>query len=100
MAVKWDAGELVESLDKIESIVIEIEASLGDAMREALRVKEQDELPQYVIQRIDRLVFDLRNTLPSLTNDIDSVRKTIPDSAEGLTKKREYSQKNLFESTD
>jgi len=80
MPIKWSAVKVSEAMDAVEAQVFLAEQFIAEAKtkaKEALKIKD---LPQYVEQRVDRLIDQL-DRMDNVKGAIESVRKDIPDGA-------------------
>ena len=80
MPIKWSAIKVSEAMDEVEYQVLLADQFIAEAKakaKEALKIKD---LPQYVEQRVDRLIDQL-DRMDNVKGAIESVRKDIPDGA-------------------
>jgi hypothetical protein len=80
MSIKWSAVKVSEAMDEVERQINLAEAFLSEAKAKAEAGRKITSLPQYVEQRLNRLIGDIER-IDSVRNDIDAVRKSIPDGA-------------------
>jgi hypothetical protein len=78
--IKWSAVKVSEAMDEVERQINLAEAFLSEVKTKAEAARKIDSLPQYVDQRLIRLIGDIER-IDSVRNDIDAVRKSIPDGA-------------------
>ena len=80
MPIKWSAIQLREAMDEVERQINLAEAFLGEARAKAEAARKIADLPQYVDQRLIRLVCDIER-IENVRSAIEAVRKSIPDGA-------------------
>jgi len=80
MPIKWSAASVSEAMDEVERQINLAEAFLGEARVKAEAARKIADLPQYVDQRLIRLIYDIER-IDSVRSAIDAVRKSIPDGA-------------------
>ena len=80
MPIKWSAVKVSEAMNEVERQINLAEAFLSEAKAKAESARKIASLPQYVEQRLNRLIGDIER-IDSVRIDIDAVRKSIPDGA-------------------
>jgi len=80
MPIKWSAVRVSEAMDAVEAQVALADQFIAEAKAKAEEAKKIKDLPQYVDQRIDRLIDQL-DRMDNIKGAIESVRKDIPDGA-------------------
>jgi len=80
MPIKWSAVKVGEAMDKIEYQINLAEVFLEEAKERATEARAIADLPQYVDQRLVRLICDIER-IEYVRNAIAAVRKSIPDGA-------------------
>ena len=80
MPIKWSAIRVSEAMDEVEHQVDLADAFLGEAKAKAEAARKIASLPQYVDQRLIRLICDIER-IDNVRSAIDAVRKSIPDGA-------------------
>jgi len=89
MPIKWSAVKVSEAMDEVESQVTLAESFFTEAKAKAEAARKIANLPQYVDQRLIRLITDIER-IDNVRSAIEAVRKNIPDGAieaeKGITK--------------
>ena len=80
MAIKWSAVKVSEAMDEVEQQVLLADQFIAEARTKAQAAKKIPNLPQYMEQRINRLIDQL-NRMENIKGAIKSVRDDIPDEA-------------------
>ncbi|MBA7670168.1 hypothetical protein ES703_78312 [subsurface metagenome] len=80
MPIKWSAVKVSEAMDEVEAQVILADQFIAEARDKARTVKAIANLPEYIGQRVFRLIDQL-NRMESIKDAIESVRQDIPDGA-------------------
>ena len=80
MPIKWSAVKVSEAMDEVEKQVFLADQFILEAKAKAEEAKKIANLPQYIEQRIDRLIDQL-DRMENVKGAIESVRKDIPDGA-------------------
>jgi len=80
MPIKWSAVKVNEAMDKVEAQVILADQFIAEAKAKAEEAKKIKDLPQYIEQRVNRLIDQL-DRMEYIKGAIESVRKDIPDGA-------------------
>ena len=80
MPIKWSAVKVSEAMDEVEAQVILADQFIAEAKTKAEAAKKIKDLPQYIEQRINRLIDQL-DRMENIKDAIKSVRKDLPDGA-------------------
>ena len=80
MPIKWSAVSVSEAMDEVERQINLADAFLSEAKTKTEAARKIAGLPQYVDQRLTRLIYDIER-IDSVRSAIDAVRKSIPDGA-------------------
>jgi len=80
MPIKWSAVKVSEAMDDVERQINLAESFLSEAKAKAEMARKIDDLPQYVDQRLVRLICDIER-IDNVRSAIEAVRQSIPDGA-------------------
>jgi len=80
MPIKWSAVKVSEAMDDVERQINLAESFLAEAKAKAEMARKIDDLPQYVDQRLVRLICDIER-IDNVRGAIEAVLKSIPDGA-------------------
>jgi len=80
MPIKWSATKVSEAMDEVENQIVLADQFIAEAKIKAAAAKNIPDLPQYMEQRLSRLIDQL-DRMESIKGAIESVRKDIPDGA-------------------
>ena len=80
MPIKWSAVKVSEAMDEVERQVSLAEAFFAEARAKASVALNIANLPQYIGDRIRRLIGDL-DRIDNVKGAITSVRESIPSGA-------------------
>ena len=80
MPIKWSAVKVNEAMDDVERQINLAESFLAEARTRAQAAKHISNLPQYMEQRLNRLIDQL-GRLEYIKSAITSIRDDIPDGA-------------------
>jgi hypothetical protein len=80
MPIKWSAVKVSEAMDKVEHQISLADAFLCEAKAKVEATRKIADLPQYVDQRLVRLICDIER-INNVRSAIEAVRKSIPDGA-------------------
>jgi len=80
MPIKWSAVKVSEAMDEVEAQVLLADQFIAEAKVKAEAAKKLPNLPQYMEQRLSRLIDQL-NRMDYIKSAIETVRKDIPDGA-------------------
>jgi len=80
MPIKWSAIKVNEAMDEVEHQVLLADQFIAEAKAKAQAAKRISNLPQYMEQRLNRLIDQLER-MENIKGAITSVRKDIPDGA-------------------
>ncbi len=87
MPIKWSALKVSEATDMVEEFVNEATEPLEQAKVVATEARKIDGIPQYVDERLIRLITDIER-IDYVRNAIKAVRESLPDGAIEDEKKR------------
>jgi hypothetical protein len=90
MPIRWSAVKVSEAMDEVEKQVFLADQFISEAKAKAEEVKKIDNLPEYMSQRINRLIYQLER-MEGVKESIESVRKNIP---EGVIEADRYAGKH------
>jgi len=98
MPIKWSGVKVSEAMDEVENQVSLADAFIAEAKVKAREAKSIANLPQYMEQRLNRLIDQL-GRMEYIKGAITAIREDIPDGAiEAERKALEYgSQQSLIE---
>ena len=88
MPIKWSALRVSEAMDMTEELISQADEPLEQAKIVANEARNIANLPQYLDQRLVRLIIDIER-IDSIKNSINAVRKELPDEAVEAEKKSE-----------
>ena len=80
MAIKWSAVKVSEAMDEVEAQVLLADQFIAEAKTKVEAAKKIPNLPQYMEQRLSRLIDQL-DRMDYIKGAIESVRRDIPDGA-------------------
>jgi hypothetical protein len=80
MPIKWSAVKVDQAMDDVEHQINLAESFLAEAKAKAGAVRKIANLPQYVDQRLVRLICDIER-IDNVRSAIEAVRKSIPEGA-------------------
>jgi len=80
MPIKWSAVKVCEAMDMAEEFISEADLPLFQAKIVAEEAKKIDNLPQYMTERLYRLI-DQIGRIDNVKGAITSGRQAIPDGA-------------------
>jgi len=80
MPIKWSAVKVSKAMDAVESQISLAESFLNQAKEKAEEAKSIPNLPQYMLQRLNRVLGDIER-LNYVKSSIKAVRDAIPDGA-------------------
>ena len=80
MPIKWSALMVSEAMDMVEEFVGQASDPLEQAKTVANEARKIADLPQYLDQRLIRLVTDIER-INYIKSSINAVRKDLPDGA-------------------
>jgi len=87
MPIKWSALKVSEAMDMVEEFINEAAEPLEQAKVVATEARKIDDIPQYVDERLIRLITDIER-IDYVRNAIKAVRESLPDGAVEEEKKR------------
>ena len=88
MPIKWSALRVSEAMDMVEEFVNQAAEPLEQAKIVANEARNITNLPQYLDQRLVRLIIDIER-IDYIRNSINVVRNDLPDGALEAEKKAE-----------
>ena len=88
MSIKWNALRVSEAMDMVEEFISQADEPLEQAKIVANEARNIANLPQYLDQRLVRLIIDIER-IDSIKNSINAVRTELPDGAVEAEKKSE-----------
>lgn len=80
MAIRWSAVQVAEAMDEIEALINEAEPFLAEAEQKARQAKGIRNLPEYMQQRLGRLIFTIERR-QGIRGAINNIRKEVPQGA-------------------
>jgi len=80
MPIKWSALRVNEAMDMVEELVSQAAEPIDQAKIVANEARNIVNLPQYLDQRLVRLIIDIER-IDSIKNSINAVRRDLPDEA-------------------
>ena len=86
MPIKWSAVKVSEAMDEVENQVLLADQFIAEAKAKAEAAKRISNLPQYMEQRLNRLIDQLER-MEYIKGAITRVREDIP--AEAIEAERE-----------
>jgi len=78
--IKWSAVKVSEAMDEVEHQILLADQFITEAKAKAEAAKRISNLPQYMEQRLNRLINQLER-MEYIKGAITSIRKDIPDGA-------------------
>ena len=87
MSIKWSALKVSEAMDMVDEFINEAAEPLEQAKVVATEARKIDDIPQYVDERLIRLITDIER-IDYVRNAIKAVRESLPDGAVEEEKKR------------
>ena len=88
MPIKWSALRVSEAMDMVEEYIDQAAEPLDHAKIVAGEARNITNLPQYLDQRLVRLIIDLER-IDYIRNSINAVRNELPDGAVEAERKTE-----------
>ena len=80
MPIKWSAVKVSEAMDEVEAQVVLADQFIAEAKAKAEAAKKIKALPQYIEQRVTRLVDQL-DRMDNIKRAIESIRNDIPEGS-------------------
>jgi len=80
MPIKWSAVKVSDAMDEVEHQVLLADQFIMEARVKAREAKKIANLPQYMEQRLNRLIDQLQR-MESIKGAIEAIRNDIPDGA-------------------
>ena len=88
MPIKWSALRVSEAMDMVEELISQADEPLDQAKIVANEARNIVNLPQYLDQRLVRLIIDIER-IDYIKNSIIAVRNELPDGVVEAEKKSE-----------
>ena len=88
MPIKWSALRINEAMAMVEEYIDQAAEPLNQAKIVANEARNIANLPQYLDQRLVRLIIDIER-IDYIRNSINAVRNELPDGAVEAEKKTE-----------
>ena len=88
MPIRWSALRVSEAMDMVEEFVNQTVEPLEQARIVANEARNIDNLPQYLDQRLVRLIIDIER-IDYIRNSINAIRNELPDGAVEADRKTE-----------
>ena len=88
MPIKWSALRVSEAMDMVEEFISQAAEPLEQAKLVANEARSIPNLPQYLDQRLVRLIIDIER-IDYIKNSIIAVRNELPDGVVEAEKKSE-----------
>ena len=88
MPIKWSALRVSEAMDMVEEFISQADEPLEQAKIAANEARNIVNLPQYLDQRLVRLIIDIER-IDYIRNSVNAVRNELPDRAVEAEKKSE-----------
>jgi len=88
MPIKWSALRVSEAMDMVEELISQADEPLEQAKIAANEARNIVNLPQYLDQRLVRLIIDIER-IDYIRNSINAVRNELPDGVVEAEKKSE-----------
>ncbi|MFC1865016.1 hypothetical protein ACFLYG_04235 [Chloroflexota bacterium] len=88
MPIKWSALRVCEAMDMVEDYISQADEPLEQAKIIANEARNIANLPQYLDQRLVRLIIDIER-IDYIKNSINAVRDELPDGAVEAERKSE-----------
>ena len=88
MPIRWSALRVSEAMDMVDEFVNQAADPLEQAKLVANEARGIPNLPQYLDQRLIRLVIDIER-IDSISNSVKAVRNDLPNEAIEAEKKSE-----------
>jgi len=86
--IKWSALRVSEAMDMVEEFINQAAEPLDQAKIVANEARNIVNLPQYLDQRLVRLIIDIER-IDYIRNSINAVRNELPDGAVEADRKTE-----------
>ena len=80
MPIKWSALRVSEAMDIVEEFINQAAEPLGQAKLVTSEARNIADIPQYLDQRLVRLIIDIER-IDYIRTAITAVRRDIPDEA-------------------
>ena len=80
MPIRWSALEVSEAMDEVEELVSKADPFLADAEARVRKATGIAKLPEYMGQRLHRLIFTIQHR-QNIKTSITGIRESIPEGA-------------------
>jgi len=80
MPIRWSAVEVAEAMDEVEALLNQAEPFLAEAQSRAGKALGIKNLPQYMSQRVHRLIFTIEDRR-RIRAAVNGIRDDIPKDA-------------------
>ena len=80
MSIKWSAVQVSEAMDEVEQQILLADQFIAEAKTKAQAAKRISNLPQYMEQRLNRLIDQIER-IDKVKDAIQSVRNAFPEGA-------------------
>jgi len=80
MPIRWSALEVAEAMDEVEELVSKAEPFLTDAEARVRKATGIRNLPEYMSQRLHRLIFTIEYR-QNIKTSMARIRESIPEGA-------------------
>jgi hypothetical protein len=95
MPIRWSALRVSEAMDMVEEFVNQAAEPLEQAKLVASEARNIANIPQYLDQRLVRLIIDIER-IDYIKNAITAVRRDLPDEALETERKSESHGRQLI----
>lgn len=80
MPIKWSALAVTEAMDEVQELLDQAEPFLAEAQAKAGKATGITNLPEYMSQRVDRLIYAI-DARQRIRDSISGIRDCIPQDA-------------------
>ncbi len=94
MPIKWSAIRVSETMDMVEELISQADEPMEQAKIVANEARNIVNLPQYLDQRLVRLIIDIER-IDYIKNSINAGRNELPDGAVEAEKRSESHGRQL-----
>ncbi len=81
MPIRWSALKVSEAMNRVDALLNEAEPILEKAGQIILDAERIPNLPDYMLQRLGGVRFELERAIQAPRHRVTAVRKSIPDGA-------------------
>jgi len=92
MPIRWSAVEVAEAMDEVEVLLDQAEPFLAEAETRAGKATGIHNLPEYISQRVHRLIFTIEDRRRMRTA-VSQVRIAIPKDAMAVERQASRTQR-------